>query len=269
VQLDLTPWLDVATPLLFGAFLILTRLSTLILWLPGLAAGSVPVRIRIGVALLFAVAIDMGLGGVHVPIPDGPISLVLLVAREILMGAGMGMAIRLLITTMEVAGSLAGITMGLSMNVFVDPASGDQSLSLGALLGVCAALVFVTLDGHRMVMLTLIEHLQHFPPGQMVLQIPDARTIAELGTKMIETALQLSAPVIVTVLCINIGLAFVARTVPSANIFAIGLGAMILGGLLALATQGDAVVILIERGLQDLPQDMVRLSGTGLTGEGL
>ena len=55
----------------------------------------------------------------------------------------------------------------------------------------------------------------------------------------------------------------------SEDIFAIGLGAMILGGLLALATQGDAVVILIERGLQDLPRDMVRLSGTGLTGKGL
>ncbi|MEC9070807.1 MAG: flagellar biosynthetic protein FliR, partial [Myxococcota bacterium] len=148
-------------------------------------------------------------------------------------------------------------------------ASGDQSLSLGALLGVCAALVFVTLDGHRTVLLTLVNHLQHFPPGQLTLQIPDAATIAALGSKMIETALQLSAPVIVTTLAVNIGLAFVARTVPSANIFAIGLGAMILGGLLALATQGDAVVILIERGLERLPMDMVRLSGTGPASGGL
>ena len=81
---------------------------------------------------------------------------------------------------------------------------------------------------------------------------------------MIEVALQLAAPVIVTTLILNIGLAFVARTVPSANIFAIGLGAMIMAGLLALATQGDAIVILMERGLEQLPSDMVRLSGTGL-----
>ena len=55
---DLSPWIELATPLLFGVFLIFARLATLFMWLPGLASGVVPLRVRIGAAMVFAAVLE-------------------------------------------------------------------------------------------------------------------------------------------------------------------------------------------------------------------
>jgi len=258
---DITPIMEAFSPLLLGTFLVLVRLGSMVYWLPGLASGSAPMRVRSTIVLIFTVVICMGHGGIFIEMPQQPLLIGIYMAREVVIGAGMGMGIRLLLTTMEVAGSLAGISMGLSMNVFVDPASGDQSLSLGGLLGVTAALLFVTLDGHRIVLMTMFEHLEHFPVGVLELQVAGPETIARAGGRMITQALQLAAPAVVTTLILNVALAFITRVVPTANLFGIGLGAMILCGLLALSSQSDAIVLLMGEGIEALPGHMVELSG--------
>jgi flagellar biosynthetic protein FliR len=258
---DLTPLLEALEPMLLGTFLVLVRLGSLVYWLPGLASGSLPPRVRATIVLIFTGVICMGQGGVFVEMPNQPLVIGILMSREVVIGAAMGMAIRLLFTIMEVAGSLAGISMGLSMNIFVDPASGDQSLSLGGLLGIAAALIFVTMDGHRVVLMTMFEHLQLFPVGILDLQVPGADTIARAGTRMIDQSLQLAAPAVVTTLILNVALAFITRVVPTANLFGIGLGAMLLCGLLALSSQSDAVVILMGEGIESLPRHMLELTG--------
>ena len=124
-QEDITPLLEALSPLILGTFLVLVRLGSMVYWLPGLASGSVPMRVRSSIVLVFTVVICMGHGGIFVEMPEQPLLIGIMMSREVVIGAAMGMAIRLLLSTMEVAGSLAGISMGLSMNVFVDPASGD------------------------------------------------------------------------------------------------------------------------------------------------
>jgi flagellar biosynthesis protein FliR len=78
---------------------------------------------------------------------------------------------------------------------------------------------------------------------------------------MITQALQLAAPAVVTTLILNIALAFITRVVPTANLFGIGMGAMILCGLLALSSQNDAIVLLMGDGIRALPEHMIELTG--------
>ena len=78
---------------------------------------------------------------------------------------------------------------------------------------------------------------------------------------MIDQSLQLAAPAVVTTLILNVALAFITRVVPTANLFGIGLGAMLLCGLLALSSQSDAVVILMGEGVEALPRRMMELTG--------
>ncbi|MGM0577174.1 MAG: flagellar biosynthetic protein FliR [Myxococcota bacterium] len=260
--MDAGPYLDLATPWLLGGLLIAARVAAVTVWLPGLTSTSAPPRVRLMATLVFAVILDLGLGGVAVALPTSPLALGLMVLREVLIGAAMGLAIRILLAGIETAGSLAGISMGLSLNVFVDPTSGNQSLPLGSLLGLGAALVFVAMDGHRLVLWTLFEHLQHFPVGVIAWTPPSPATIARLGGDLATTALQLAAPVMAITLVLNIALAFVSRAMPSVNLFGIGLSMLIVGGLLAMAMFGEAVVHHVDHGLEDLPADMVDLAGS-------
>ncbi len=260
--------MDGASPLgglavgyVLGAMLLLARVATLTVWLPGLNANSTPMRVRMMASMVLALVLDLGLGGVFLTIPESPWILGLMLIREVLIGAAMGMAVRVLLAVAEVAGSLAGISMGLSLNVMVDPTSGDQSLPLGSLLGIAAALMFVALGGHRMVLLTLYEHMSYLPVGELTLAVPKATVIAELGGHLARTALGLASPAIVVALVLNIALAFVSRAVPAVNIFGIGLSMLLLGGLLALSMEGEGLRLYMEQAVDSLPVRMVELAG--------
>ena len=95
------------------------------------------------------------------------------------------------------------------------------------------------------VLMTMFEHLGEFPVGVMKLDVASPQEVATAGSHMITQALQLAAPAVVTTLILNIALAFITRVVPTANLFGIGMGAMILCGLLAISSQSDAVVLRI------------------------
>ena len=143
----------------------------------------------------------------------------------------------------------------------VDPTSGDQSLPLGSLFGIAAALLFVVMGGHHIVILTLFEHASYLPVGELTLAVPDAAVIADLGGQMAVSALELAAPAIVVALILNIALAFVSRAVPAVNIFGIGLSVLLLGGLLALGMEGQGLQLYVGQSLDELPSQMVELAG--------
>lgn len=214
--------------------------------------------------VVLAIMMSIALGGVAIPFPADPLTLGLMLMREAIIGAGIGFAVRLVILGAEVAGSMAGISMGLSLNLLVDPSTGDQSVSLGALLAITAMMLFVALDGHEIVIWTLYEHFQHFPVGETTYLAADPQKLADAFMKTVLTGMQLAAPAIVVTLTLNISMAFVSRAVPSVNLFGIGLGMLIMAGWMSLSVEGEAVVLTTTEAMKDLPQNMIDL---GLQGQ--
>ena len=257
MTVDLLPWAELVTPYTLAIMLMMARMGTATMWMPGMSAGRVPNRIRVMFIMVLAIVMSIGLGGVTVPFPSDSLTLGLMLGREAVIGAGIGFAIRLVVLGAEVAGSMAGISMGLSLNVLVDPSTGDQSVSFGSLLAIIAMLLFVAFDGHRIVLVTLYDHFQHFPVGETAYLAPDPERLADAFVSCVRTGLQLASPAIVVTLTLNISLAFVSRAVPSVNLFGIGLGMLILAGWMALGMQGEAVVITTEAAMQDLPRNMI------------
>ena len=235
------------------------RIGMATMWMPGLSSGRVPDRVRVMAVLVLSIMMSIALGGVAIPFPEDAFTLGLMLSREALIGGGIGFAIRLVVLGAEVAGSMAGISMGLSLNVLVDPSTGDQSVSLGALLAIGAMMLFVALNGHDIVIWTLFEHFQYFPVGETAYLAPDPEKLASAFMKTVYTGLQLASPAIVVTLTLNISMAFVSRAVPSVNLFGIGLGMLIMAGWMALAMEGEAVVITTEDAMLDLPQNMIDL----------
>jgi flagellar biosynthetic protein FliR len=252
---------DLVLGYVFAGLLLMVRVLGAVWWAPGLAENQAPMRVRLTFALVTAIVLDLGLGGLFIPPPDSPLLLALLVGREVLLGLGLGFALSLLLSAVETAGSIAALSMGLSFNVFVDPTSGNESLALGGLLRMVAALIFVVMGGPNVMLLTVFQHLQHVPPGELTLAIPTLATMARVLGELSITALELSAPVVIATLVLNIAMAFVTRVVPAANLFAIGVGAMLLAGLLSMGMLGDALVFHMDQALQDLPRRMLDLAG--------
>jgi flagellar biosynthetic protein FliR len=250
-----------------GGILLMVRLGALMRMVPGLRDNAVPIRVRVLMVAILALIMNVAVGGMYVPIPEDVVTPAIWGIREFLLGTTMGLAIQFLLGSLQAAGAAASYSMALSMNSQIDPTSGDESLSLGALFSIVGALVFICLDGHHIVILTFFEHLKEYPVGFQEFYLPSAEVLGQAAIDLSITAFMLASPVIVVALTINIGLGFVGKVVPQVNIFGIGLSLLMLVGFLALELSGDAVIQVVRHGVAELPEKMLEFTGTPVGGD--
>lgn len=227
-------------PALATAFLLVfARIGTMVMMLPGLGEMSVPVRVRLTVALvLAAVLLPLHRQAYAVDLRSmGPVLQMLF--QELLIGAVLGLTARLTISALSVAGSVVAQQLGLGFVTTIDPMQGQQNVIVGnflTLLGI--TLVFAT-DLHHLVIAALNDSYRLFSPGEL-LQFGD---IAALMTRTVASAfkvgIQLAAPFLVFGLLFNLGLGVLSRLMPQMQVFFVGLPlSILLGFLILLAVVG-------------------------------
>jgi flagellar biosynthesis protein FliR len=222
-------------PALAAAYiLVLARVGTMLMLLPGLGELNVPVRVRLTVAvLLAAVLLPLHQSAYRLDLNSfGP--LIGMLGDELFIGAVLGFSVRLIMSSLQLAGAVIAQQVGLGFVTEVDPTLGQQGVLVGnflAMLGV--TLIFAT-DLHHLVIAALNDSYRLFSPGE----IPLLGDVAALTTRTVATAfrigIQLSAPFLVFGLLFNLGLGVLSRLMPQMQVFFVGLPLSILLGLLML-----------------------------------
>jgi flagellar biosynthetic protein FliR len=222
-------------PALAAAYiLVFARVGTMLMLLPGLGELNIPVRMRLTVGLLLAaVLVPLHQSAYQINLGSfGP--LIGMLGSEMFIGAVLGLSVRLIMSSLQVAGSVIAQQMGLGFVTAVDPTLGQQSALVGnflAMLGV--TLIFAT-DLHHLVIAALNDSYKLFAPGE----IPLLGDVAALTTRTVATAfrigIQLSAPFLVFGLLFNLGLGILSRMMPQMQVFFVGLPLSIMLGLLIL-----------------------------------
>ena len=123
------------------------RISALVVAAPMFGARTVPVRVRVGLAVLLTVIIAPQ---VTVPSSVEPLSIggAVLAAREALIGAGMGFLLQMVFGAMAIAGEIIALSMGLAFASIVDPERGVSVPLVSQYFVVFSTLVFLSLNGH-------------------------------------------------------------------------------------------------------------------------
>ena len=228
--------LDVSFLPAFGAAFILmfARIGTMVMLLPGLGEMSVPVRVRLTVALVLTfVLFPLHRAGYAIDLRQpGPVIIAL--GQELLIGVVLGMTARLTISALQIAGSVIAQQLGLGFVTAVDPTQGQQGLILGnflTLLGV--TLIFAT-DLHHLVIAGLHDSYQLFRPGE----VPVVADVSTLVTRTIADAfrvgIQLSAPFLVFGLVFNVALGVLSRLMPQMQVYFVAVPLSIMIGFLIL-----------------------------------
>ena len=114
-----------------------------------------PASAKIGLAILITVLVAPTLTPAAVDPGSG--AGLLLLARETVLGLAMGLAMRIVFAGVSMAGDVIGMQMGLGFAQFYDPQSNSQEAVLGQYLGLMATLTFLSLNGHLLMISTLIE----------------------------------------------------------------------------------------------------------------
>lgn len=145
------------------------RLAAAFWTMPLLGDYSVNVRARILLAFLLSLLVA-ALHRVPAPVFD-PLSIhtALLTLTEVLFGALFGFAVQCLFWLLDLTGMVLSQQMGLAMAVMNDPMHGESVPLVGDLLGLLCGLLFLTLNGHLVVLDLLVNSLKLWPPDRRCL----------------------------------------------------------------------------------------------------
>ena len=188
---------------------------------PIFSARSVPMRTRVALALLVAVCAQAGMPEQPViGLTDGRAFAV--VMQQVVVGVAIGLAVRIVFASVELAGEVIGLQMGLNFAGFFDPSTNGQTSAVGRFFGNTTMLLFVVLNGHLMVLQVVIASFERFPLDGSALDAINQMRLHELGAVVFRYGLWIALPMISMLLFVNIVLGFISRIAPQMNAFAIG-----------------------------------------------
>jgi flagellar biosynthetic protein FliR len=231
----------------------LTRILALLASAPVTGSQQFPLTAKIGLAVLLTMLVAPTLPAAPPIAPDSAYG-ILLLAREILLGVGMGLAMRVVFAAISMAGDIIGLQMGLGFAQFYDPQSSGQVPVIGEFLGLLATLVFLSINGHLLLIATLVESFRDVPPEATLSFANGAMALVQWSGIIIQSAVHLSLPLVAALLITNSALAVLTRASPQLNIFAIGfpvtMGVGFIALLLTLPYMVPGFEHLFEQGLQ-------------------
>lgn len=217
------------------------RIGAALMAAPFFGAASVPVQLRVAMAGAIAVLVC---AWTPLQAPPAMFSLagMLVIAGEILVGLALGFVLQIIFAAPVMAAEVISGTMGLSMAVANDPATGERSTALGQYFSVVLALIFLTLGAHLHFISLVIESYNAFPPGETWLGTEKLSSVIAFGGEMFATAVAIALPVTLVLLIVQMVTGVLSRSAPSLNLFALGLPAGVLAGITALIAASPLLV---------------------------
>lgn len=223
--------------LLMSIALVGFRIGGLMLVAPVFASRTVPGMMRAGIAVLFT----MLMVPVMPELPAGVVAGPAMLAREMLVGLGIGFGAALIIGGAELAGDMLAVQTGLSGATALDPLTGQGTGVLGQLLSLTVLLLFLVTGGHLVMIEALAASYELVPVGLDFDANAGALELVGMTTLLFGLGVQFAAPIIAAVTVGYIALGVLARTSPQLNMLAvafplqIGLGLLILSGVFPMA----------------------------------
>ncbi|CAM5347962.1 Flagellar biosynthetic protein FliR OS=Afipia felis OX=1035 GN=NCTC12722_01533 PE=3 SV=1 [Afipia felis] len=230
-------------PALAATFmLVFARVGAMMMLLPGFGEASVPVRLRLGIALMLTlIMLPLHRAAYHVDL-SATSAVIVLMVQEIMVGVVLGATARFTLAALSVAGSIIAQQMGLGFVTAVDPTQDQQSVIVANFLTILGLTLIFATDSHYLVLAALSDSYTLFTPGELM----PSGDIAALATKAFTVAfkigVQMAAPFIIFGLVFNLGLGLLARMMPQMQVYFVGVPLSILAGFLLLGVVLYAVM---------------------------
>ena len=228
--------------------LVLTRIGALVMTLPVLGGSNIPVQIRALLAVSIAMLIAPLHWGMQLPDINNLAALGMLMAREALLGLGLGTSVMILLSGMQLAGQVTSQMSGLSLADVANPTFDTTVPIISQLLESVAIALFFLLGGHRLVICSLLDSFHWLPPGAATLPDDIAQTLVQVTAHSFHVGIRASAPVMVAMFLAVLVVALISRTLPQLNAMAIGLNfnAILLPLIVAVSIGSAAITFQNE-----------------------
>ena len=217
---------------LLGFVMVLTRISAFFMVLPVFGWKTIPVRIKVGLTVLLAVFFSIVTPLAIDPNSVSVVKAILLIVNEATYGLALGLIAAIVFSAVKLSGRIIERQMGLSMAQILDPLTGERSQPLGSLLEMLFLIMFLSANGHHMLLLIISKSYEAFPAGTIPTIPVLTGGVVKAGSAMLIAGLTMAAPILAAFLLLMAVLAVLARIVPEMNILFISLPLRVGLGLL-------------------------------------
>jgi len=208
---------------IFAFILVFARIGTAVAFFPGFSASYVSVRMRLVIALTISFVVLPTIAA-DLPVPPTSVAAMSkLFITEVIIGGFFGIITRIVIASLQTAGTVAALSSSMSNALTNDPVAEQQSSTIsGFLLTIAVVVIFVS-DMHHMMLRAVIESYHMFQPGAPLIASDMAYTVARQVADSFALGLQMASPFVVLGLTYYIGLGLLGRLMPQLPVFFFGL----------------------------------------------
>jgi flagellar biosynthetic protein FliR len=257
---------------LLSFFMVLVRVSTMLILFPIFGDKTVPQPVKILLSVTFAAILFplLRANGVVNTAAAAEWSsttgrLLATLASEIMVGLAVGFASQLIFQAIHVAGDFIAQLMGLSMASSYDPHFESQTMLVSQLLGALAMLTFLALDGHHVLFRAIVESFRLIPLGHLTASEAFKNSIIHLAGNTLYFGVQLAAPMAACMMIVNIVYGILGKALPQLNLLSLSMASsLLIGGVVMLVTYPSlqtGVSSLFAAYFDDLKQFMVVYGG--------
>lgn len=226
--------LDLASLLqgqVFAYLLIFCRIGTIFMSMPGIGEAYIPQRFRLQFALLVSLVLLPFLAPSLPAMPESAGKVVELIAIEFITGIFIGLIMRLILSTLEVAGMLISMQIGLSNAMIFNPAMASQGSITGALMSLLGVVILFESGLLEMMFQGLTQSYVIFHPGVAPAIGDMTQMMTSTITRSLDLALRLVAPFMVLGIVFQLIAGVMVKMVPQMQIFFVAAPLQILLGI--------------------------------------
>jgi len=207
----------------------------MIVILPFIGSSAVPGWAKIGLAFFMSLIVYPLLIKTQI-IPHIPLPMVILsVVSQALIGVIFGFLVLIIFTGVEVAGQLISVQVGFGMISLLNPLVSDQQVSLVSnMLNYLALLILIETSAFFFVIKGIYDSFKTIPLTFTGFSPYIFKYLVNKAGDIFLIGVNLSIPIILVAILLNIIIALMGRLAPQFNIFAVGFPLIIVIGLLML-----------------------------------
>ena len=214
--------------LLAGLFLASLRIGAFLIASPFFGGSSVPLQVRIIMAVLLGVAVVT-----TVEVPDwqafAGLNGIQVILTELAIGISSGLILTIWFSAALLAGEKIASSAGLGFAAQIDPDSGGQTPVVSKTFSLFLTVIFLSWNGHLLVLRAVADSYTYLPVGAMpAFPVLIQSGIAAAGS-MFFAATIIMLPLTAFLMAINLVIGVITRSAPQLNLFSFGFPISMIG----------------------------------------
>jgi flagellar biosynthetic protein FliR len=218
----------------FAFTLTFARAGAMIMLLPVIGDIGVPARVRLAFALAVSAALAPTVAHFYPATAPAPVALAFLVMRETIVGIMVGTMARLIMSALDVAGTLIANQTGLAFAQTFNPSLSASTTVVSTFLSLLGAMLVFESNLHHLAIGAIRGSYDLMPPDGALM----TADMVELAVRMVSGSfalgLQLAAPFVLFGFLIYVALGLISRLMPQMQAFFLAMPINILTGFVLL-----------------------------------